>query len=263
MKVAELKEKLRKMKYEKDGAGRVAMQPNIIIDRGHTRIRDFKVPITTVTYDYQNTIWLSNWGYNPCSKQFESLGQLISILDDYQDDFKVAIAIYSHNGRGMTKCLPILDYDIYYLERRWDDHYTYKYIPADPAYVIHFDAKMSNDKYHEFDDKYRYRTFGQIILPMYECNYIIRGKSLKDVPTAAEPYRYLNEDMMIFEYPLKGSIFPSIEHAEKWFNGNFERFKEKRLDKQLDIDTLEIVAFNLQDQIVKKLEVPKIEEESK
>lgn len=264
MKVAELKEKLKKIKYEEDGTGRVAVQPNIIIDRGHTCIREFKVPITTVTYDYQNTVWLSNWGYNPCSKQFESLGQLISILDDYQDDFKVAIAIYSHNGRGMTKCLPIIDYDVYHLERKWDDHYTYKYIPADPAYVIHFSAKMPNDKYHEFDDGWRYSTFEQIALPMYEYNYIIRGESLKIIPGLGKPYMYLNENMTAFaEYPLKGTIFPSAREAEKWFNDNFERFKEKGLDKQLDINTLEIVAFDLRDWTEKKLEVSKIEEETK
>lgn len=42
MKVAKLKEKLKKLKYEEDGTGRVEVQPNIIIDRGHTRIRDLK-----------------------------------------------------------------------------------------------------------------------------------------------------------------------------------------------------------------------------
>jgi len=63
--------------------------------------------------------------------------------------------------------------------------------------------------------------------------------------------------------PINAKLFNWAEDAEEWFNDNFEEFMMRKINKVLDINTLEIVQITLQLNSTKKLEVPKIEEESK
>lgn len=90
-----------------------------------------------------------------------------------------------------------------------------------------------------------------------ETKYVLRGKR-KDTGD----YVYLTR-MICHPNPINARLFNWAEDAEEWFNDNFEEFMMRKINKVLDINTLEIVQITLQLNSTKKLEVPKIEEESK
>ena len=81
-----------------------------------------------------------------------------------------------------------------------------------------------------------------------ETKYVIRGKR-KDTGE----YVYITS-LMCYPNPLNATLFNWAEDAEEWFNGNFEAFMERKINKVLDIDTLEIVEINLKEKSAKKLD---------
>lgn len=90
-----------------------------------------------------------------------------------------------------------------------------------------------------------------------ETKYVLRGKR-KDTGD----YVYLSS-MICHPNLINAKLFDWVEDAEEWFNDNFQEFMMRKINKVLDINTLEIVQITLQLNSTKKLEVPKIEEESK
>ena len=90
-----------------------------------------------------------------------------------------------------------------------------------------------------------------------ETKYVVRGKR-KDTGE----YVYITT-LMCHPNPINATLFDWAEDAEEWFNDNFEVFMARKINKFLDINTLEIVQITLQLDSIKKMEVPKIEEESK
>ncbi len=90
-----------------------------------------------------------------------------------------------------------------------------------------------------------------------ETKYVIRGKR-KDTGE----YVYITS-MILHSNPICAKLFNYIEDAEEWFNDNLEVFMARKINKFLDTNTLEIVKITLQLNSISKLEVPKIEEETK
>ncbi len=254
MKIGELKEKLKQVKY-KDGEGKVGLKYHIWVDNEkHADIHDGSMIIETITYDYQNTVWLSNWGYHPCANHFESITQLIDLLDKYQDDFEIAFGVLGIRIGHVIDYFPIIDYSVILVERELDD-YGY---PRIPEYNIHVCTQIHKDKYDKLNKGIR-PILHKINVDNYYYYYVVRATAIK---AEGCRYLYLNEDMLTFRDPLNASLFYSTDDAEKWFNDNFGEFKRKELDKQLDINTLEIIGINLDSWVEKRLEVPKIEEET-
>lgn len=81
-----------------------------------------------------------------------------------------------------------------------------------------------------------------------ETKYVIRGKR-KDTGE----YVYISA-LMCFPNPLNATLFNWAEDAEEWFNDNFEVFMMRKINKVLDIDTLETVEINLKEKSAKKLD---------
>ena len=81
-----------------------------------------------------------------------------------------------------------------------------------------------------------------------ETKYVIRGKR-KDTGE----YVYITA-LMCYPNPLNAALFDWAEDAEEWFNDNFDVFMTRKINKVLDIDTLEIVEINLKEKSAKKLD---------
>ena len=90
-----------------------------------------------------------------------------------------------------------------------------------------------------------------------ETKYVIRGKERN-----TGDYVYIT-NMIVHHNCINAKLFDHPEDAKEWFNDNFKEFMMRKINKVLDINTLEIVQITLQLNSTKKLEVPKIEEESK
>ena len=86
-----------------------------------------------------------------------------------------------------------------------------------------------------------------------ETKYVIRGKR-KDTGE----YVYITS-MILHSNPMSAKLFSYIEDAREWF----EELMARKINKVLDVNTLEIVKITLQLNSINKLEVPKIEEETK
>lgn len=80
-----------------------------------------------------------------------------------------------------------------------------------------------------------------------ETKYVIRGKR-KDTGE----YVYITA-LMYHPNPINATLFDWAEDAEEWFNDNFDVFMMRKINKVLDIDTLEIVEINLKEKSAKKL----------
>ena len=89
-----------------------------------------------------------------------------------------------------------------------------------------------------------------------ETKYVIRGKR-KDTGE----YVYITSKIL-YSNPMCAKLFSCIEDAREWFGDNFEELMARKINKVLDINTLEIVKITLQLNSINKLEVPKIEEET-
>lgn len=82
-----------------------------------------------------------------------------------------------------------------------------------------------------------------------ETKYVIRGKR-KDTGE----YVYITA-LMCYPNPINATLFDWAEDAEEWFNDNFDVFMTRKINKVLDIDTLEIVEINLKEKSAKKLDI--------
>lgn len=87
-----------------------------------------------------------------------------------------------------------------------------------------------------------------------ETKYVIRGKR-KDTGE----YVYVTS-MILHSNPMCAKLFSYVEDAKEWFDDNFEELMVRKINKVLDINTLEIVKITLQLNSINKLEVPKNEE---
>ena len=61
--------------------------------------------------------------------------------------------------------------------------------------------------------------------------------------------------MILHSNPMCAKLFSYIEDAKEWFDGNFEELMTRKINKCLDVITLEIVQITLQLNSINKLKV--------
>lgn len=82
-----------------------------------------------------------------------------------------------------------------------------------------------------------------------EIKYVIRGKRKDN-----GEYVYITT-LMCHPNPINAILFDWAEDAEEWFNDNLEVFMARKINKFLDINTLEIVEIELKEKSIKKLNI--------